>query len=78
MCKKGMSWLYPHSFEVKSYDMRIEHSPLFNDFLSFYFETSVDGEKVYETILDYTQLKWWTQTIADSLKPYFLGISIEQ
>lgn len=44
--------------------MRIEHSPLFNDFIDFYFETSVDGEKSFETVLIYTQMQWETREIA--------------
>lgn len=33
--------------------MKIEHSPLINDFLCFYIETRVDGELRYETIIYY-------------------------
>jgi len=33
--------------------MRIEHSPLLNDFLCFYVETKVDGELRYETVVSY-------------------------
>ena len=43
--------------------MNIEHSPLYNDFLDFYFETSIDGKKLYETVLIYTSLKWVTREI---------------
>ena len=43
--------------------MKIEHSPLLNDFIDFYFETTVDGERLYETVLDYTGMRWWTQEI---------------
>ena len=46
--------------------MKIEHSPVLNDFLTFYFETSVDGEKLYETVLDYTQMRWETRSISNS------------
>ena len=53
--------------------MRIEHSPLFNEFLSYWFETSVDGEKLYETVLDYTLLKWWTETISFSPETILSG-----
>ena len=33
--------------------MKIEHSPLLNDFLCFYIETRVEGELRYETIVYY-------------------------
>ena len=33
--------------------MKIEHSPLLNDFLCFYVETKVDGELRYETVICY-------------------------
>jgi hypothetical protein len=33
--------------------MKIEHSPLLNDFLCFYFETRVDGELRYVTVIYY-------------------------
>jgi len=33
--------------------MKIEHSPLINDFLCFYIETRVDGELRYETVIYY-------------------------
>jgi hypothetical protein len=33
--------------------MKIEHSPLLNDFLCFYIETRVDGELRYETVIYY-------------------------
>ncbi len=32
------------SISILSFGMKIEHSELYNDFLSFYFETSVDGK----------------------------------
>ena len=31
--------------------MKIEHSPLLNDFLCFYIETRVDGELRYQTVI---------------------------
>ena len=43
--------------------MNIEHSPLYNDFIDFYFETNVDGKKSYETFLIYTRMIWETQKI---------------
>jgi hypothetical protein len=33
--------------------MKIEHSPLLNDFLCFYIETRVDGELLYESVIYY-------------------------
>ena len=33
--------------------MKIEHSPLLNDFLCFYIETRVDGELRYEIVIYY-------------------------
>ena len=33
--------------------MKIEHSPLLNDFLCFYIETRVDGELRYESVVYY-------------------------
>lgn len=33
--------------------MKIEHSPLLNDFLCFYIETRVEGELRYETVIYY-------------------------
>jgi hypothetical protein len=33
--------------------MKIEHSPMINDFLCFYIETRIDGELRYETVLNY-------------------------
>lgn len=44
--------------------MNVEHSPLYNDFLSFFFETAVDGRKLYETQLDFFSLQWMTRKLA--------------
>jgi hypothetical protein len=33
--------------------MKIEHTPLLNDFLCFYIETRVDGELRYESVVYY-------------------------
>lgn len=44
--------------------MQIEHSPLYNDFLSFFFETTVDGQKLYMTLLDYHLMRWTTEEIS--------------
>jgi hypothetical protein len=40
--------------------MRIEHSSLMNEFISFWFETFVDGELRYETFVDYMGSEWYT------------------
>ena len=40
--------------------MRIQHSRLFNEFISFWFETRVDGELRYETFVDYFRSEWYT------------------
>lgn len=37
--------------------VKIEHSPLTNDFLCFYIETRVDGELWYETVIYYHPAK---------------------
>jgi hypothetical protein len=47
--------------------MKIEHSPIYNDFLSFFFETTIDGEKRYSTVLDYLSLTWTTEEIASGI-----------
>jgi len=40
--------------------MKIEHSPLLNDFLTFWFETRVDDIQRYETMLDFMRHQWYT------------------
>ena len=45
--------------------MNIEHSPLLNEFISFWFETRVDGELKYETMLDFTHFEWRTSKAVD-------------
>jgi hypothetical protein len=40
--------------------MRIGHTPLFNEFISFWFETHVDGELRYETFVDFARYEWYT------------------
>lgn len=42
----------------ESKDIKIEHSKLLNDFLSFYIETKVDGIVTYETVIDYGDFKY--------------------
>ncbi len=39
--------------------MKIEHSKEKNDFLSFYFETYVDGVLMYETVIYYDAKTAW-------------------
>lgn len=43
--------------------MKIEHSPLMNEFISFWIETRVNGELRYETMLDFMRAEWHTNTI---------------
>ena len=38
--------------------MKIEHSNQINDFLCFYIETRLNGELLYETIINYLQLEF--------------------
>jgi hypothetical protein len=40
--------------------VRIEHSPLMNDFISFWFETFVDGILQFETFMDCLNCEWYT------------------
>lgn len=40
--------------------MRIEHSEMLNEFISFWFETRVDGVLKYETHLDVLSCTWRT------------------
>ncbi len=40
--------------------MHIEHSKLRNEFISFWFETRVEGVLRYETFLDFTRHEWHT------------------
>ena len=52
--------------------MRIEHSPLLNDFLCFYMETKVDGELQYETVVYYSPKKYYCiQDLRDGGTEYF-------
>ena len=47
--------------------MRIEHSALFNQFISFWFETYVDKQLRYETIIYFEKepYEWFTQVAGD-------------
>jgi len=40
--------------------MRIEHSRLFDEFVSFWFETRVDEVLRYETYVDFLRNEWYT------------------
>lgn len=48
--------------------MKIENSELLNDFLSFWFETRVDGILRFETLLDYHNMQWQTRELEESNK----------
>jgi len=57
--------------------MKIEHSELFNEFISFWFETKVDGQLCYETYINYLDQTWETVELAGArvtfhgkLEPY--------
>jgi len=41
--------------------MKIEHSDLLHEFISFWFETRIDGKLTYETFLDYNGMVWETR-----------------
>lgn len=45
--------------------MKIEHSPLMNEFISFWIETCVDGALRYETFLDFMRSEWYTVATTD-------------
>lgn len=40
--------------------MKIEHSELMNEFISFWFETKVENEIEFETHIDFMRLEWTT------------------
>lgn len=40
--------------------MQIEHTPLLNEFISFWFETHVDGEPRYKTFVDFLRYEWYS------------------
>ena len=40
--------------------MKVEHSSLMNEFISFWIETYVDGNPTYETMLDFMKSEWYT------------------
>lgn len=57
--------------------MKIEHSELFNEFISFWFETKVDDQLCYETYISYLDQTWETMELASAqvifhgkLEPY--------
>jgi hypothetical protein len=39
--------------------MRVEHSSLYIDFVSFWFETRVDGTYLYDTFIDFLGREWY-------------------
>ena len=39
--------------------MRVEHSPLLSEFISFWIETRVDGEHRYDTFIDFLHREWY-------------------
>jgi hypothetical protein len=45
--------------------MTIDHSPLHNQFVSFWFETSVDGKVQFETMLNFLWCEWHTSRVMD-------------
>ena len=55
--------------------MKIDHSPLLNDFLCFYIETRVDGELRYETVVHYYPEKKYS--IQDMCSKKFQWFSFE-
>ena len=57
--------------------MKIEHSELFSEFISFWFETKVDGQLCYKTHISYLDQTWETMELASAqvtfhgkLEPY--------
>ncbi|VAW71642.1 hypothetical protein MNBD_GAMMA10-540 [hydrothermal vent metagenome] len=47
--------------------MKIEHSDLLHEFITFWFETRIDSKLTYETFLNYSEMTWETREIN---KPY--------
>ena len=45
--------------------MRIEHSPLLNEFISFWIETRVDGVHRFDTLIDWLGGQWYTCPAVD-------------
>jgi hypothetical protein len=46
--------------------MRVEHTALLNEFISFWFETHVDGVLRYETFIDFQRCEWYTCTAGEA------------
>jgi hypothetical protein len=46
--------------------MQVEHTPLLNEFISFWFETHVDGSLRYETFIDFSRCEWYTCTAGEA------------
>jgi hypothetical protein len=53
--------------------MKIEHSTLMNEFISFWIETSVDSNMRYETFLDFFRCEWYTVATSDDQKIVLRG-----
>ena len=47
--------------------MKIEHSPVMNEFISFWIETRVDGNLRCETMLDFMRCEWYTTNTLDDV-----------
>jgi hypothetical protein len=48
--------------------MRVEHSPLMNEFISFWIETSVDGLHRFDTYIDFLGREWHSCPAGSSSK----------
>jgi|GEM_PF-3934699 len=53
--------------------MKIHHSNLFNEFISFWFETRVDGVLKFETFIDYQEGTWHTVAAGNDEGPVILS-----
>ena len=51
--------------------MRAEHSSLRSEFISFWFETRIDGVHRYDTLIDMLHRRWWVGP-AHKLRPTLL------
>jgi hypothetical protein len=45
--------------------MRVEHSSLCNEFVSFWFETRVEGTHRYDTFIDFLSNEWYACPVPD-------------
>lgn len=53
--------------------MNIEHSDLSKGIIEFWFDTSIDGQPVYKTWLDYSNMIWLVRNIENPDKPVLSG-----